>query len=108
MSWRNRPLVVHVENGEIVIRIGIDTLAFAVENSEKSHHFDESLDEYFRHFSIDDNAVFADDVIAAMLREEENGATKLSDFFDRMADDAMDDGSTACNYDRKIKWGEKQ
>jgi hypothetical protein len=49
------------------------------------------------------------DVVHEMLREREDGSTPLSDFLDKMSQNAIDDGSLGLHedFDHRIKHGEK-
>lgn len=101
-----RPLQVHVENGELVIAIGIQTLAHAASYADWANPYDEAKDDYLRTFAITDAQEFAKDVTRMMLHEREDGSTPLSDFLDAMMAAAVDDGSMACEYEQSIKHGE--
>ncbi len=41
-----------------------------------------------------------------MLREQEDGSSPLTDFLDKAAKAAVDDGSTACEYEQSIVTGQ--
>jgi hypothetical protein len=85
---KDQPLRVEVVDGELVIRIGISTLAFA-------QHF-RQWNTGQAGYAVTDEKEFAEDVGNAMGREEEDGSSPLNDFLDRMCDAAADDGSIAC------------
>lgn len=100
------PLDVQVDSGALVIRIGAQTLAHAVAFSDWANPYDDASGDYIRTFAITDVVTFARDVRAAMLREEEDGSSPLSDFLDEMTEAAVEDGSTACECEQRIKHGE--
>jgi hypothetical protein len=106
-----RPLTAKVENGQLVIAIGVHVLAHAVIYSDWSHEYEESGDltthgEYIRTFAISDAPQFAKDVVSAMLHEREDGSTPLSDFIDKISQAAVEDGSLGlCEEDHRIDHG---
>lgn len=93
------PLTVKMERGALVIRVGAETLAHALKFADWAIRFDEAKDDYIQPYKVTDIAELAKDVIHAMLREEENGATPLSDFLDAMTKAAIEDGSTGVDED---------
>jgi hypothetical protein len=99
------PLSVGLEGDALVIRIGTQTLAHAVTYSEWAHNYENKAADYFRTFCITDAVMFADDVKRAMLDEREDGSTPLSNFIDKMAQAAVEDGSLATD-EARIKYGE--
>lgn len=105
MKKHNTPLTVKVVDGQLVICIGVDTLACAVAAGDVFHH--ESNDEEVRHFAITDTTRFAKEVAIAMDGDEEDGSSLLTDFIERAAQAAIDDGSEGCECDRRILHGEK-
>lgn len=70
-----------------------------------SNPFDEQANDYIRTFAITDPEQFAGDVGYAMEREREDGSTPLSDFLDKMAEAALDDGSMGAEYEQRITHG---
>jgi hypothetical protein len=101
------PLTAKVEGGELIIRIGVDTLAYAATIGNRFHYFDERKNEYIRSVAITDATQFAKDVGHAMLNQAEDGSSALTNFIDQMAEDAMGDGSEGCAYGQRIKFGER-
>jgi hypothetical protein len=103
------PLEVKIEDGALVIRIGIQTLAHAVTYSDWANPYDEASGDYLRSFAITDAPQFAADVLHEMLREEEDGSTPLSDFIDACSEKAVEDGSVGLHddFNHRIKHGEK-
>lgn len=108
--YYGRPLEVSANDGQLVIAIGVNTLAYAVAFADWANRWrdvqDDEPGDFIRTFAIIDAEQFAADVRAAMLREREDGSTPLSDFLDKMSEAALDDGSTAVEYDQRISHGE--
>jgi hypothetical protein len=90
---RNQGLEVKIQDDEIVIRVGIDTVKWALEHHEESQPFNEEIDDYEQKWIVSDPVEFAEDVVRAMDDEAEDGSTPLSDFLDKMCMDALEDGS---------------
>jgi hypothetical protein len=91
-SYGNR-LTASIEQGAVVIRIGVQTLAHAVTYAEWANPYDEEANDYIRTFAIEDEHEFAADVVRAMLAEREDGATPLTMFLDKMSEEAVNEGS---------------
>lgn len=87
-----------------MIEIGVDTLAGAVRYAEWANPYDEHAQDYVRTFAIVDPAQFAKDVARAMQAEDEDGSSSLTRFLDKACEDALDDGSEACEYDQRIPY----
>lgn len=106
---RDVPLKVTIERGALVVRIGIGTLAYAVTYSDWANPYDEATGDYVRTFAITDAPQFASDVLYEMLREREDGSTPLTDFLDKMSEEAINQGSLGLDehFDHRIKYGEK-
>ncbi len=96
------PLNVSIVDGELRISIGIHTLAHAVTYSDWANPYDEEKHDYLRTFAIVDAAQFAKDVRRALLQEREDGSSLLTDMLDKASNDAVDDGSEACECDQSI------
>ena len=104
--YYGQALKATIENGRLVITIGVQTLAHATAFADWSNPFDEAADDYIRTFAIEDAPQFAKDVVSAMLDEREDGSTPLSDFLDKMAQAAIEDGSLGLHEDEQhIKHG---
>lgn len=99
-------LTVKIHNGQLVIALGLYTLAHAVSFADWANPYDEQTGDYLRSFAITDAKDFAEDVRRAMLDEREDGSTPLSDFLDTVTEAAVNDGSMACAYEQQIKHGE--
>jgi hypothetical protein len=89
----NQPLSCKVEGDELVIRIGIDTLAFASENNDDWHEWDSRTHQFIPLWKVVANKGWAEDVAHEMLREEEDGSSPLTNFLDKMSGKALDQGS---------------
>lgn len=100
--YYGRPLTVTVKNGQLVIAIGVQTLAWATAYADWANPFNEARDDYIRTFAIEDPEQFAKDVASAMLAEREDGASPLSLFLDQMAEAAINDGSTGIHEDEQV------
>ena len=103
----NSPLAVKVERGKLTIEIGINTAAHACRYSDWANPYDEATGDYIRTFAIADPEQFAKDIALAMLDEQENGSSPLTDFLDKMTEAAINDGSTGiAEGEQRIKHGE--
>jgi hypothetical protein len=71
-----RPLDVSVKDGQLVIAIGVQTLAHAVTYSDWANPFDEDAHDYIRTFAISDEQEFAKDVL---VRRGSPGHPPMSD-----------------------------
>ena len=99
---KNRPLTVEVKGNELVIRIGIDTLAWAFERSEYNNPWDEDVADFIQTWKVEDPKQFAQDVSHEMLNEQEDGSTPVGHFVDQACQDALNEGSVAIE-----KYGKK-
>lgn len=95
MKKRDIPLRSKVVQGVLTIEVGIDTLQFAAEHSEKFWNGQADVHT----LKVTDSEQFAKDVRIAMTAEEEDGSTPISRFLDEMIEDAVEDGSEAIDYD---------
>lgn len=93
MTSTTRPLQAFIEGEEVVIRVGIDTMRIAFENSEENSRFDEGKREYVPVYAVSDPLLFAKDAIIEMEREGEDGSTPLTGFLDKMMAEAANQGS---------------
>jgi hypothetical protein len=90
---KNRPLTVEVKGNELVIKIGINTLAWAFERSEYNNPWDEDVADFIQTWKVEDPEQFAQDVSHEMLNEQ---------FVDQACQDALNEGSVAIE-----KYGKK-
>jgi hypothetical protein len=93
------PLLVALEDGQLIVRIGTNTLAWAFEHGNDNNPFDDAKNDFVQKYRIADPVEFAQDVASAMTAEAEDGSSPLSTFLDRMCDSAVDDGSIAVEED---------
>jgi len=88
------PLKVSIEDSQIVIRMGIDVNSFCALAKHGG-----PLAENLR---INDPLQFAEDTISELIREDEIGASILTDALDKAIEEACNQGSTAI-YELKRK-----
>ena len=96
---KHEGLTTTVEDGALVIRLGVTNLAFAFEHGDSNLVFDEKANVYRAHFKVTDEVEFAKDVIHSLQTEEEDGSTPLTDLLDKMCVHAVEDGSTGVEED---------
>lgn len=89
LALKDTPLSCTVEHNQLIIRIGVDTLAFADK---------ERQDDEWGVCRIINSKGFAVDISHMMQREEEDGSSPLTDFLDKMMLDAINDGSAWVDY----------
>jgi hypothetical protein len=77
-----QPLTIGVEGDELVIRIGVGTLAFAFETGEENQPFDEKANDFRREWRVIDKYKFAKGVGIALCDEEEDGSTPITQILD--------------------------
>lgn len=94
---REAPLFVGVVKDELVIRIGLATLADGYENSEHGQPFDERRNE-FLHAKVTDPAAFAAEVHLQLVDEEEDGSTPVTKLLDKVCAKAVEDGGDGVEY----------
>lgn len=93
------PLGLGIEDGQIVIRLGVRTNVWAFEHSNDNNPFDDAKRDFVQKYRVIDPEEFAQDIICAMQEEAEDGSSPLSDFFDRMDEAAVNDGSIGVEKD---------
>ena len=89
---KDQPLTVEIKDNEIVIRVGIDVVKWALEHHSDSQPYNEETSEFEQKWIVSNTAEFANDVRRAMDREED-GTTPLIEFLDQMCIIALEDGS---------------
>lgn len=99
-------LTVEVKDGVLVITVGVGVLAHAVVYADWANPYDDNEQDYIRTFAITDVDTFAQDIARAMQREEEDGSSLLTNFLDKATNDAVDEGSEACEFEQAIKTGQ--
>ena len=77
-TWIGHPLTIDVLGKELVILVGIDTLAFAFEESNGNQLFDERVNDYRREWKVVDKHKFAKGVANALCEEAEDGSTVVT------------------------------
>lgn len=87
----DRPLQVEVEGGELVVRIGIDRLAWSAERCELLRQH--SSREFPPYVDVEDAETFANEVAAAISKPRDDGETPLDRLLDESILSAMNDGS---------------
>lgn len=97
-----RPLTVGVEADELVIRIGVDTLAFAFETGEENQPFDEEANDFRRSWKVIDKHKFANGVGSALCNEEEDGSTPLTKVLDEAFIRAVEDDAGVAEDGRLV------
>jgi hypothetical protein len=90
---RQSPLTCRIEGGELVIRIGVDTLAFCFEESDPNNLYDHDLGDFTRSYVVVDADEFVKDVIAELENEAEDGSTPLTGLIDNACFAAVEQGS---------------
>ena len=76
------PLTVGLEGDQLVIRIGVDTLAFCFEISEDNQPFDDKVNDFRRTWKINNKYRFAKGVASGLRVEEEDGSTPITKILD--------------------------
>lgn len=89
LSNKHQILQISIEGEELVIRIGLDTLKYATENSP---NLDFESDDRGNKFIVTDTHTWAESVIIALEKEEENGTTPIHKMFDEAFLYALDQG----------------
>lgn len=90
---KDQPLTVEIKDDEIVIRVGIDVVKWALEHHRDSQPFNEETSKYEQKWIVSDASEFAKEVLSEMDREEEDGTTPLIEFLDKMCMAALEAGS---------------
>jgi hypothetical protein len=82
-TGKKQGLKAEVAKGKLVISIGVDCLAYAIQNGD---NWPEGL-------KITDNAKFAQDMLAFLELDEEDGSTVIHNVLDESANYAIEQGS---------------
>ena len=91
---RDHRLDVEIVDGELRIRIGVQTLAFAAENPPGRGLWDDG-----QQVSVLNADEWAEDVRRELLRDEEDGTTELHLLLDSAMRQACENGSAAVSVD---------
>lgn len=94
MSARDQGLTTEIVDGRLVISIGINALMAAVKGSEL---WEEQLENQ-RGWSIESEDGFAQDILAELEDEQDDGTTEVHLMFDRAIQRAFDQGSLHVAY----------
>lgn len=92
-TYKNNALTCRVEDGQLVFRIGIDTLAWASKKRNGGPLANE--------IGIRDKAEWAKDVANALMHEDEVGNFPLADTLDAAMQAAADSGSVALHLPKQ-------
>ena len=87
-TMAGQPLEVGVEENQLVIRIGVDTLAFAFEVGEENNPY---VSNFVRSWKVTDKHRFAEGVANRLCNEEEDGSTPLTNILDVAFIQAVED-----------------
>jgi len=85
------PLTIGVEGDQLVIRIGVDTLAWCFEISDENQPYDEKVDDFRRSWKVVDRHKFAKGIGIGLQDEEEDGSTPLTKILDEACIRAIED-----------------
>lgn len=88
------PLTVEIVNHVLVIKIGIDTLAGCAQR-----HPDLYNDLGNERLIVTDQAVFANEVLCGLHKEEEDGSTPVHRMLDKVILYAIEYGAEGCSLD---------
>lgn len=86
------PLNINIENDELVIRIGIDTLTCATEYCPSLATWSDEKND-FRKVTVTDKIVWAKEVIDKLKEEAEDGTTLVHIMFDTAFTNAVENGA---------------
>lgn len=88
---KDTPLTVKIEDGELVIRVGVERLTACLRDD----------DGPCKGIQITDPTEFCEDIAWEMNRSNEVGWTPLSGFMDEMALAAQNNGSAYVKHNKK-------
>jgi hypothetical protein len=80
---RTLPLEVEIKNYELVIHIGLESLAYAADQSDLFNPYDPEKNNFVRQFQVSDAEEWAKDINRELTREEEDGSSMLTNLFDK-------------------------
>jgi hypothetical protein len=95
---KDQPLSCKIEGEELVIRIGIDTLAEAFNQSEDNNPWSDESSDFERLSQVSDSLQFAKDVVQELDDESEIGSTLVTDMLDKACERAAENGSLGLEY----------
>ncbi len=85
------PLTIGVEGDQLVIRIGVDTLAFCFEIGEDNQPYDDEARDFRRSWKVIDRHEFAKGVGIGLCVEDEDGSSDLTRVLDKACIRAVED-----------------
>lgn len=94
---KDRSLKCGIENGEVVIRIGVKTLKTAAEHCEQ--FYDNKKHSGPPYITVVDEKELAADIVRMLTAEEEDGSGPLSNLFDEAIVAAYEDGSLGFEHE---------
>ena len=86
-------LTVDIIEDEIIIRIGIGTLAWAFDHMKENNPYDDAARDFVQKWKVTDPMEFATDVVGELTNEEEDGSHPLNRLLDQVSNAAVDQGS---------------
>ena len=101
----DQPLSIELRGRELVIRVGVGTLAWAFEHDTENNQWDDEKNNFIQGWKVSDQKEFAKDVKHEALREEEDGTTPLILFFDQLCRAAADQGSLGIEESGEVTEG---
>lgn len=87
---RDAKLKTEIQNGQLIISIGIDTLCEAI-SVGRNYGMNEIV--------ITDNDIFAAEILQELNDESEDGSTAVHGLLDDAATRAIDNGAEGADYD---------
>lgn len=97
-ALRDRPLQACIQDDQLVIRIGLETLKFAAEHCPL--FYDGTVENCDPPYTkIKDARELAKDVKRELFREREDGSSPIRDLLDEAIMAACEDGSLAFDYE---------
>jgi len=79
---RSEPLSAKVKDGKLIIEIGIATLSSLFESSDLNRIFDEEKQDFYSEWKVSNSELFAADVLASIVKEDETGGNAITDLLD--------------------------
>jgi hypothetical protein len=101
----DRPLSAEIRGRELVIRVGLGTIAWAFEHDTENNRWDDDKNNFIQGWKVSDRVEFAKDVRREALREEEDGSTPLIRFLDQLCRAAADSGSLGIEESGEVSEG---
>lgn len=96
---KDRPLKCGIEDGEVVIRVGVNTLKIAAESCNEFYD-DAKHSKGPPYVKIVNDDEFAADIVRMLNSEDEDGSGPLSNLFDTAIVAAYEDGSLGFEHEK--------